>query len=70
LASYHLPADLSKLTEATQRASEQLASNLAPIALAVVIFFLACGVLYGYLWSRWEVALRPLPSTTQMKKIL
>ena len=28
-----------------------------PVALAVIFFFLTSGVLYGYLWSRWEFAL-------------
>jgi len=37
--------------------SHQLTKINSPIALAVVFFFLASGVLYGYLWSRWEFAL-------------
>jgi hypothetical protein len=28
-----------------------------PIALAIMGFFFASGILYGYLWSRWEFAL-------------
>jgi hypothetical protein len=47
----------SEVSMLAEKALVQLPQTLAPIALAIVIFFLTCGVMYGYLWSRWEVAL-------------
>jgi hypothetical protein len=48
--------DLSPDSPLAPCSVKQVEAN-GPVALAVVLFFLASGILYGYLWSRWEFAL-------------
>jgi hypothetical protein len=52
------PAPPTQLTEALRKYCQQEQASPA-IALAVMAFFFFCGILYGYIWTRWEFSLSP-----------
>lgn len=60
--------ELTKLPPLVERFAQFMANGInpydpsAPIALVVLSYFWSCGLLYGYLWTRYEIAVTSQPA--------
>ncbi len=60
--------ELTKLPPLVKRFAEFMAYGInphdpsAPIALVILGYFWSCGILYGYLWTRYEIAATSQPA--------